>query len=96
MLISFLDVSGEHNDVKAAVNSDPKTAVGMGYGESKWIASRILEIARERTPLKSVTIRIGQLCGNSQSGCWNPWEWFPSIVRSGKVIGCLPEMSGVS
>ena len=94
-LTNIPDFSGEAL-VGAAVSADPVTAVGMGYGESKWVASRILQVARERTPLRSVVVRIGQLCGDSQTGSWNPWEWFPSIVRSSKVIECLPELKGVS
>lgn len=68
----------------------------MGYGESKWVASRILETARETTPLRPVIVRIGQLCGNYETGSWNRWEWFPTIVRSAKAIGSLPELQGVS
>lgn len=68
----------------------------MGYGESKWVASRIFESARERTPLRPVIVRIGQLCGNSETGRWNAWEWFPNIVRSARATGCLPELQDVS
>lgn len=89
------DFSGE-DLVPATVNPDPKTAIGMGYGESKWVASRILETAREVTPLRPVIVRIGQLCGNNETGSWNPWEWFPTIVRSAKAIGSLPQLHGVS
>lgn len=82
--------------VPAIVIPDPNTAIGMGYGESKWVASRILEISREETPLKPTIVRIGQLCGNYETGSWNPWEWFPSIVRSAKAVRSLPKLKGVS
>lgn len=82
--------------VPETVNPDPRIAIDMGYGESKWIASRILETARERTPLRPTIVRIGQLCGNHETGRWKPWEWFPTIVRSAKAIGGLPDLQGVS
>lgn len=36
------------------------------------------------------------ICGNHETGSWNPWEWFPSIVRSAKAVRSLPEPKGVS
>ncbi|KAG8993217.1 hypothetical protein FRB94_006730 [Tulasnella sp. JGI-2019a] len=44
---------------------DLNVAVGNGYGESKAVAERILEVATERTPLKSTNFRIGQLAGST-------------------------------
>ena len=82
--------------VPAKIFPDPKSSIGTGYGESKWVASQVLLRARERTPLRPVVARMGQLCGNRETGAWNAWEWFPSIVRSAKTTGCLPELEGVS
>ncbi|KDQ07667.1 hypothetical protein BOTBODRAFT_166803 [Botryobasidium botryosum FD-172 SS1] len=72
---------------------DPRIAISMGYGESKWVSERILQIASERTALRGVVIRIGQLCGGS-NGSWNQSEWIPSIIRSGEVLGALPQAEG--
>jgi len=75
--------------------TDAALAVGSGYPESKWVAERILTLASEKTSLRPVIVRIGQLSGG-RNGSWNPVEWVPSIVRSGQLLGCLPLAPGVS
>ncbi|KAF8066748.1 hypothetical protein FPV67DRAFT_1496289 [Lyophyllum atratum] len=72
---------------------DAAVAVGSGYPESKWVAERILTLAAERTTLRPIIVRIGQMSGG-RNGSWNPVEWVPSIVRSGEVLGCLPDAPG--
>lgn len=71
-------------------------AVGNGYGESKWVAESILDAARKKTALQPVVVRVGQLCGSTVNGSWNPWEWFPAIVQSSEAVDCLPNGIGVS
>jgi len=73
---------------------DIRVPLGSGYSESKWAVERILEIAAEKTALWPVVVRIGQLCGSS-NGSWNRSEWVPSVVRSGEVLGCLPDCQDV-
>jgi thioester reductase-like protein len=75
------------------VLSDPEIAVGTGYSESKWVAERILDVAAERTALRPVVVRLGQVCGD-ESGTWNESEWFPSLVKSALTLGCLPSVDG--
>jgi len=75
--------------------SNPEVAVGQGYAESKWIAERILDAAAERTSLRPVVVRLGQVCGEG-NGTWNEKEWFPSLVKSGLTLNCLPRLDGVS
>jgi hypothetical protein len=74
--------------------SNPEVAVGTGYSESKWVAERILDTAAERTALRPVVVRLGQVCGDG-SGTWNEKEWFPSLVKSALTLGCLPSLDGV-
>ncbi|KAG9010812.1 hypothetical protein FRB94_009719 [Tulasnella sp. JGI-2019a] len=73
---------------------DLNIAVGNGYGESKAVAERILEIAAERTPLKSTNFRIGQLAGSTPSGAWATSDWVPLIARGGQEVGALPDGRG--
>lgn len=73
---------------------DPRIVVGGGYGESKWIAERLLEIAAEKSGLRPVIVRIGQLSGG-RNGSWNISEWIPAVVRSGEVVGALPSSDDV-
>ena len=74
---------------------DPKIAAGQGYSESKWVAERILDIANQSTTSEHVVVRVGQLCGSRASGSWNVLEWFPALVQSQKLVGCLPNLENV-
>ena len=72
---------------------DPRVAVGIGYGESKWVSERIVQIASERTPLRPVSVRLGQLSCIGDS----PWDddmWLPRQVASGVHLGAIA--SGLS
>ena len=73
---------------------NPESALGCGYGESKWVAERILQTAEEKTPLRSVVIRVTQLCGGG-NGAWNTTEWAPRIMLSAHALGCVPASNGV-
>jgi len=65
----------------------PLSAIGFGYGESKWAAERIFD-----TLLPSVSlVRIGQL-GGGPGEDWSLTDWFPSLVLSGPHIKCLPDI----
>ncbi|KAI9459309.1 acetyl-CoA synthetase-like protein [Russula earlei] len=75
------------------VLSNPEVAVGTGYSESKWVAERILDAATERTALRPVVIRLGQVCGDG-NGTWNEKEWFPSLIKSALTLRCLPSLDG--
>lgn len=73
---------------------DAEVAVGSGYSESKWVSEKILEAAKNKTSLKPVIVRVGQLSGG-ENGAWNESEWLPSIVRSAPYVKCLPVSSEV-
>ena len=74
---------------------NPEVPVGSGYTESKWVAERILDAAAERTSLRPVVVRLGQVCGEG-NGTWNETEWFPRLVKSALTLKCLPRLDGVS
>lgn len=69
-------------------------AVGSGYGESKWVAEKILLLAGSETSLRPSIVRIAQVSGGL-NGCWNPLEWIPSIVQSTTLVNCLPTLNQV-
>jgi thioester reductase-like protein len=71
-----------------------EVVVGSGYAESKFVAERILELCAQKTSLRPVVVRCGQLSG-AKNGFWNEREWFPALVRSGQVLGCFPRIQGV-
>ncbi|KAF7374105.1 Acetyl-CoA synthetase-like protein [Mycena sanguinolenta] len=74
----------------AEATIDSTIAAGTGYTQSKWISEEIIRKAVELTPLKALTVRVGQLCGGP-NGAWNIQEWLPSLVQSSKVIGCVAD-----
>jgi thioester reductase-like protein len=74
---------------------DAAVAVASGYSESKWVAESILAEAAQKTALKPVVVRVGQLSGGP-SGCWTTRDWLPAIVKSAEALGCLPRARGVS
>jgi len=70
---------------------NPAEVAGLGYGESKWVAETILRRASEATPIVPVSVRVGQISGGA-NGNWNASDWVPSIIRSGKPLGLLPDL----
>ncbi|KAL8280977.1 hypothetical protein RQP46_006656 [Phenoliferia psychrophenolica] len=70
----------------AESSANPLHTAPTGYGQSKFVAERILEAA----PLRSSSIRIGQLSGSLRNGAWNISDWFPMLVKSAEAVGCLP------
>ncbi|TFY80855.1 hypothetical protein EWM64_g3157 [Hericium alpestre] len=80
--------------VKEDILDNPEIAVGPGYSESKWISERILDAAAEKTSLRPVNVRLGQVCGDV-NGMWNQDEWFPSMVKSALTVKCLPNLEGL-
>ncbi|KAF9465931.1 hypothetical protein BDZ94DRAFT_1158916 [Collybia nuda] len=93
-ILMAIDIDWTQNFAPETSITYPDVAIGSGYPESKWVAERVLTLARERTAVSPIIVRIGQLSGG-RNGSWNPFEWVPSIVRSGQVLGCLPHAPGV-
>ncbi|KAF7328516.1 Acetyl-CoA synthetase-like protein [Mycena venus] len=84
----FQHVTGEVSLAEATIDS--RIAAGTGYQQSKWIAEEILRRTGELTSVKSLVVRVGQLCGGS-NGAWNAQEWVPALVQSAKVVGAIPD-----
>jgi thioester reductase-like protein len=74
---------------------EPDSAIGNGYSESKWVAERILQSASAAVPvLRNIVVRVGQIAGG-KAGDWNAVEWLPSLLASGPIIKCLPDLPSV-
>jgi len=54
----------------------------------------MLEVATERSSLRTVIIRVGQVSGGA-NGSWNPLEWIPGIVQSATLTKSLPVVGKV-
>ncbi|OSC98631.1 acetyl-CoA synthetase-like protein [Trametes coccinea BRFM310] len=72
---------------------DPSSPFGSGYAEAKWISERVLQNVTEARQLRTVTVRLGQVCGD-RVGHWNPKEWFPALVKTARFQYCLPDAEG--
>ncbi|KAM5541058.1 hypothetical protein V8D89_005369 [Ganoderma adspersum] len=73
-----------------SVEYGPEVAIGIGYGESKWVTEQVLQRAARSIGLRTVSVRVGQLSGDSRSGAWNAKEWVPTLVRTAARLGGLP------
>ncbi|EIW80241.1 acetyl-CoA synthetase-like protein [Coniophora puteana RWD-64-598 SS2] len=69
---------------------DAATAVGNGYGESKYVAERVLS----KSGLTTTSVRIGQIAGGP-NGAWATSDWVPILIKSGIALGALPDALGV-
>ena len=95
---STASVLGPHltSPIPEHVSHDPLSASLLGYSRSKWVAESICEQAHLHTRLKNriAVLRIGQLCGDTDSGIWNVTEAWPLMLSSVKVTGSLPRLEG--
>lgn len=62
----------------------------MGYAQSKWVAEQLLASAATKAEIPVRIARLGQVCGDSVEGLWNPAEAIPTIVRTAVTQGVLP------
>ncbi|KAH7929522.1 putative aminoadipate reductase [Leucogyrophana mollusca] len=71
------------------VQLDAGVAVGAGYGESKYVAERLVA----KSGLQATSFRIGQIAGGP-NGAWASTDWLPIIVKSSLTLGVFPDAEG--
>ncbi|KAF4201232.1 hypothetical protein CNMCM8927_001880 [Aspergillus lentulus] len=84
---------------ESAVPESPMETVDsvlkQGYGESKHVGERICSEASRRSGVPTSVLRVGQIAGpDSRLGLWNPHEWLPSVVKTSKTMGKVPDTLG--
>lgn len=86
-------VRGANTPVPEIHLDDFRLALAMGYGESKHVSEKILEQAVARAGLHATILRVGQVAGPlaADGGQWNPTEWLPSLVKTSRALGRLPD-----
>lgn len=90
-------MASPENPIPERIITDSSAPLAMGYGQSKYIAERILGYAASiKLPNTDVTVvRVGQVAGPAfLPGMWNRWEWFPSLVASSLHLGMIPTSLG--
>ncbi|KAF9445030.1 hypothetical protein P691DRAFT_806313 [Macrolepiota fuliginosa MF-IS2] len=69
---------------------DPNLVGSGGYGESKFVSEHVLNKAATVSGIPVTVIRSGQIAGSSIDGYWAPTEYIPTIFRSSKILGKIP------
>lgn len=68
---------------------------GLGYGQSKFVAERLITTSCKVSNIPASIYRVGQIAGpKSSEGKWNEKEWFPLILRSSTYLKTLPSSLG--
>jgi len=67
----------------------PGSAVSGGYNQSKWVADRLVQAAREQGVPVSI-YRPARITGSSRTGAWNTADFFPSFLKGCIQLGAVP------
>jgi thioester reductase-like protein/aryl carrier-like protein len=94
--LSSVTTLSSWTQVPETVISDPYAPAHTGYGESKYVAERILDEANQQIPnLRTTILRVGQIAGPvTHDATWPAREWLPSLIVSSKTIDALPSDLG--
>jgi thioester reductase-like protein len=66
-----------------------------GYTQSKWVAEKLVVIARSRG-LPVTIYRPGLITGDSRTGAWNADDVLSKMMRSWVEMGSVPEMDAAT
>ncbi len=64
-----------------------------GYGQSKWVAEKLVREAEERG-LPVHVYRPGNVSGHSETGASNPRDLLGAVIVESLRLGCAPEIEG--
>ncbi|KAL6303205.1 male sterility protein-domain-containing protein, partial [Sparassis latifolia] len=84
-----------HAPVLEELILDPKVAMGAGYGESKWVAEQLFAYASRESGLRTTSVHVGQISGDTLNGGWNTKEWVGALVSATQALGCMPSLEEV-
>src|SRR5262249_22556396 len=62
-----------------------------GYAQSKWVAERMIAIARQRG-LPASVYRFGRATWHSQTGVWNPNDALRHVLETCLRLGSVPDV----
>ncbi|KAF7592428.1 hypothetical protein BBP40_000276 [Aspergillus hancockii] len=73
------------------------SALPMGYADAKLICEHMLDETLHRYPdhFRTMSVRVGQICGSKVNGYWNPVEHLVHLIKSSQSLGVLPDLEGV-
>jgi thioester reductase-like protein len=64
-----------------------------GYTQSKWVAEKLVTIARSRG-LPVAVYRPGLITGHSETGAWNTDDFMTRLIKSWVELGSAPDLDG--
>ncbi|KAJ3873157.1 putative polyketide synthase [Lentinula edodes] len=88
---NWISETGGHEEVPEEILENSKQAAMFGYGESKYVAEKLVSMSG----LQASVYRVGQLCGASESGSWTIKEWIPKLTRTSLSLNAVPDMGGI-
>ena len=67
-----------------------------GYGDAKLVCERMLAttLAKQPKDFRTMSVRLGQVAGNSKTGYWNTQEHLSFLIKSSQTLRCLPDFEG--
>jgi thioester reductase-like protein len=84
--------SNNPSNVAEVLAEDTRWCMDNGYGLSKMIGEQIMCAVSRKTRIRTRSIRLGQLIGDTRHGIWTDTDAFPLIIRGAKTLGCLPDI----
>lgn len=89
-----LAVSQPNTIPKSPIGPSPSIAVPTGYAQSKYIIERLTLFAATKLHIPIRLLRVGQLCGHTLTGHWNPDEMWPIVFATCAKLGAVPDLPG--
>lgn len=66
--------------------------LGNGYGQSKWVAEKLIRYAGKHLGLRGTVVRPGYVFGDSQSGAMNTDDFLVRMMKGCLQIGSIPNI----
>ncbi|KAJ3859410.1 male sterility protein-domain-containing protein, partial [Lentinula novae-zelandiae] len=88
---NWISETGGQEEVPEEILENSRQAAMFGYGESKYVAEKLVSMSG----LQASVYRVGQLCGASESGSWTIKEWIPKVTRTSLSLNAVPDIGGI-
>ena len=96
--ISSIAVVGHHplrsgNPLVPEERVSIESVLPNGYGDAKYTCERMLNatLSQHARHFRAMSVRLGQVAGNSKTGYWNTQEHLSFLVKSSQTLRALPD-----
>ncbi|KAI9247129.1 L-aminoadipate-semialdehyde dehydrogenase [Phascolomyces articulosus] len=87
--VNFAEAVPEDDDLEGS-----RTGLDTGYGQSKWVAEKLILEARKRG-MSATIVRPGYILGDSKTGVTNADDFIWRLIKGCIELGYIPSMSNV-